>query len=95
MYPQLCVEADAAPLVDEPDADDLVGLIHRAHIEFESKTLGHASFPKQAACLGPRFLQVRPVASDLLEFLLRRRQRVAGEDDAADGFHGGDPGEAL
>jgi len=35
LHPHLGVEANGAPLVDEPVANDLVGLVYRAHMESE------------------------------------------------------------
>ncbi len=93
MHPRLGLEANALPLGNQPDPDDPIGLIHPPNMEPEGKALRHASLPQQAPRLGTRFLKVRPVASDFLEFLLRRGQRIAWEYDAAHGFHNGNPGK--
>ena len=48
---------------------------------------------QQPLRLGPRLLDVGPKPGELLQFLLGRRQRRAGKDDAADRVHIGDLGE--
>src|SRR4030095_16640800 len=87
LHPLLRVEANAAPLSEQPEPNDLKGLIHIAYMEREGKTLRHAGFAQQAARLGPRLGEIGPVASDVPQFLERRCQGVPREDNATNSFH--------
>ena len=86
------LDADLAPIVDGPDAVIFVGLVGRAVEQLEAEVL-LPGFLQQPPGLGPRLLDIRPVAGDLLELLLARRQRRAGEGDAADGVDHRDLGQ--
>ena len=80
------LETHFAPLVDQPGGDVFVRLIDIAVEELEGEPLG-AGLLQEAPRLGARFLDIRPIAGDLLQFLLCRRERRAGEDHAADRLH--------
>ena len=86
-HPLRHLEADLAPLVDHPGGDVFVGLVDVAVHQLEAQALG-AGLLQQPPRLGARLLDVGPEAGDLLQLLLGRGQRRAGEDDAADGVHG-------
>ncbi len=77
------LESDLAPVIDRPDAVVFVRLIRRAIEQLEAQIFG-AGFLQQALGFRARLLDVRPIAGDLLELLLARRQRRAGKGDAAD-----------
>ena len=80
-------EADLAPLIDEPDAERLIGLRDPAVLEDERKPLGDAGLTQQAASLRPAGLDVAPIAGELFELLRRRRPRRARHLDAGDILH--------
>ena len=88
------LDADLAPFVDQPGADDLVGLVDVAVEELERQVL-LPRFLEQPPGLGARLLDVGPVADQLLQLLLGCGQRRAGEDDAADGLYDGDLRQRL
>ncbi len=68
---------------------ELVGLIDVAVEHFETQPF-RTGFLQQAADLVAGFLDVGPETSKLLEFLLRRGERGAGEDDPAHDVNVGD-----
>ncbi|HEV8031867.1 MAG TPA: hypothetical protein VGP42_12695 [Stellaceae bacterium] len=86
------MQPDLAPFVDEPGADVFVGLVDIAVQQLEGQSLG-ARLLQQARRLGPGLLEIRPKAGDLLQLVLRRGQRGAGKDDAADSMNVSDLGE--
>ena len=69
-----------------------VGLVDVAVQQLEAEPLG-AGLLQQPLRLGARLLDVGPEPGDLLQLLLGRGQRRAGEDDAADRMHVGDLGQ--
>ena len=66
-----------------------VGLVDIAVQEFEAEPLGPGLL-QQPLRLGPRFLDIGPIPSDLLQLLLGGGQWRAGKDDAADRVDIGD-----
>src|SRR3546814_1413554 len=84
LYPLLDIEADLPEVVYQPGADDLVGLVDTAIVQHVGFAQIDAGLLEQLPGFGAGFLDVRPVARQLLELLLRRRQRMAREGDAAD-----------
>src|SRR2546427_5097218 len=71
----LDVEADLPPLVDEPDADGLVGHRNAAVLEGERKAIGDPGLLEQPFRLGARPGDVASVAGKLLELGRRGRER--------------------
>src|SRR5687768_9509086 len=65
--PVLGIQADLAPLIDQPDTEDLVGLLDAAVVQPELEALGHAGFLEQAPRLGARLLDVGPIAGDFFQ----------------------------
>src|SRR5688572_10662616 len=57
----LHVQADLPPLIDEPDAQVLVGVRDAAVLEREGKAVGNAGLLQQALGLGPVLCDVTPV----------------------------------
>ena len=91
-YPLGYAQSDLAPLVDDPDSIIFIGLIDVAVEQFEAERLGSGFF-EQAPRLGPRLLDIRPVTGDLLQLLLGRGERRAGEGDPADRMYDRDLGQ--
>ena len=91
----LHVQADAAPLVDQPDAQRLVRHRDAAIRERELEAVGHAGFLQQPPRLGARFFDVGPVAGELVQLLRRRRERRAGHLHAGHRLDDRDLGERL
>ena len=83
------LDADLAPLVDQPDAVVFVGLVDDAVEQLEAQIL-LPGLLQQPPRLGPRLLDVGPEAGDLLQLVLGGGERRAGEDDAADRLDDGD-----
>ncbi len=74
-------------------ADNFVRLVDGAHVELEGEALGHAGLAQQTACFCSGFLDIRPVAGDLLELLPARGQGMTRKNGAAHGLDDGDPRE--
>ena len=83
------VESDLAPLVDDVNAGDLVGLFDVAVLERERETLRHARFFEQSSRLLARRFDVLAEAGELGEFRLGRCELLAGPKQTADIFHHG------
>src|SRR5436190_14480902 len=78
------LEADFAPLIDHPDAVIFVRLIRRAVEQLEAQILG-ARLLQQPLRLGTRFLDIGPIAGELLQLLFVRGERRTGKGDATYG----------
>src|SRR6266481_2850597 len=76
-------DTDLPPLVDEPDAERLVGLRHRAVEQREGQVLD-AGLLEETTRFGPGCLDVMAVAGQLLQLGGRRRPLGAGHLDAGD-----------
>src|SRR3989441_3132195 len=87
------VEPDLPPLVDQPHADRLVGHRHAAVLVHEREALGDPGLLEQPPRLRARLGDVAGVAGELLQLRRRRRERGAGDLDAADLLDDGDLGQ--
>src|SRR2546427_11277014 len=83
----LDVEADLPPLVDEPDADGLVGHRNGAVLEGEGEPVRDTSLLQQPPCLRPRLVDVTPVADQLLQLGRRGCERRPRHLDARHLLH--------
>src|SRR6516162_2063820 len=86
------VQSDLAPLVNDPDAIVLIGLIDVAVQKLEAEPFS-TRLLQEPSRLRPRLFDIGPIPGNLLQLLFCRGKRRVRERQAADRMNNGDLGQ--